>query len=169
MFAFFKCFFAANLLAIWEDEKTFFESCLTIRIFHILFYVVVVLSMLNFTLITADRLIAVKRPFFYMNRIYTKQSFIAIAIIWGFTIAYAILMITIFSVLYLRTSKYLGSITFLAVVITGFMALFISNSFVFVEARRHLRRLEKISRSIDNIAVEPDDKLAKEKRKRKRE
>ena len=60
-------------------------------------------------------------------------------------------------------------ITFLAVVMTGFMALFISNSFVFVEARRHLRRLEKISRNIDNIAEELDDKLAKEKRKRKRE
>ena len=62
--------------------------------------------MLNFTLITADRLIAVKWPFFYMNRIHTKQSLIAIAIVWGFTIAYTILMITIFSVLDLRTSKY---------------------------------------------------------------
>ena len=62
--------YAANLLAMWEDEKTFFESYLTIRIFHILFYVVVVLSMLNFTLITADRLIAVKWLFFYMNRLH---------------------------------------------------------------------------------------------------
>ena len=47
--------------------------------------------------------------------------------------------------------------------------LFISNSFVFAEARRHLRRPKKISRNIDNIAAEPDNKFGKEKRKRKRE
>ena len=44
-----------------------------------LIHVAVVLSMLNFTLITADRLIAVKWPFFYEDRIHIKQSVIAIS------------------------------------------------------------------------------------------
>ena len=78
-------------------------------------------------------------------------------------------MVILFNVLDPRTSRYLPNITIVVIVVTGFMALFISNSFVFTEARRHLRGLKKISRNIDNIATEPYDKLGKEKRKRKRE
>ena len=78
-------------------------------------------------------------------------------------------MVILFNVLDPRTARYLPNITIVVIVVTGFMALFISNSFVFTEARRHLRRLKKISRNIDNIAAEPYDKLGKEKRKRKRE
>ena len=128
------------------------------------FYVVIILSMLNFTLITADRLIAVKWAFFYMDRIHTKQSLIAIAIVWGVAIIYAIVMITLFSVLDGETSKYLGDITFIAVVITGFITLFISNSFVFVEARRHLRRGEIIALNINKNSVEPRDKYSNKER-----
>ena len=129
------------------------------------FYVVIILSLLNFTLITADRLIAVKWPFFYIDRIHTKQSLISIAIVvWGVAIVYAIVMITLFSVLDGETSKYLGDITFIAVVITGFITLFISNSFVFVEARRHLRRGEIIALNINKNSVEPRDKYSNKER-----
>ena len=129
------------------------------------FYVVIILSLLNFTLITADRLIAVKWPFFYIGRIHTKQSLISIAIVvWGVAIVYAIVMITLFSVLDGETSKYLGDITFIAVVITGFITLFISNSFVFVEARRHLRRGEIIALNINKNSVEPRDKYSNKER-----
>ena len=55
--------------------------------------------MINFTLIIVDRLIAVKWPFSYMDRIHTKQSLIAIAAVWGITIVYAIVVITLISVL----------------------------------------------------------------------
>ena len=140
-----------------------------LEFFVIFVDVVVVLSMLDFTLITIDRLIPAKWPLFYVGRIHTKESLVAIAVVWGITIVYAVVMVILFNFLDPRTSRYLRNITFVVIVVTGFMALFVSNSFVFAEARRHLRRLKKISRNIDNIAAEPDDKLGKEKRKRKRE
>ena len=162
--------YAGKLLAIWDDKRSFFDNYLTLQTPVIFIYVAIVFSMLNFTLITVDRLIAVKWPFFYMDRIHTKQSLIAIAIVWGITIAYAILIITIFSVLDTGTTRYLGNIIFVVVVITGFITLFISNSFVFVEARGKLRALEKITHSIANIIVEPSDKSKnKEKEFRKKE
>ena len=162
--------YAGKLLAIWDDKRSFFDNYLSLQTPVIFIYVAIVFSMLNFTLITVDRLIAVKWPFFYMDRIHTKQSLIAIAIVWGITIAYAILIITIFSVLDTATTRYLGNIIFVVVVITGFITLFISNSFVFVEARGKLRAFEKITHGITNIIVEPSDKSKnKEKEFRKKE
>ena len=160
--------YAGHVLEMWDDKRSFFENYFMLESFVIYLDVVVVLSMLNFTLITVDRLIAVKWPFFYMDKIHTKESFIFIAVLWGITIVHAIVMVTLFHVLYPRTSRYLGNITFVVVVVTGFITLLISNSFVFVEARRHLRRIGKISCSIKNISVEPSDKSEKEKEKRKR-
>ena len=150
--------YAGYLLRKWDEKKSFFENYFTQHNSVVFFYVVVVLSMLNFTLITIDRLIAVKWPFFYINRIHTRESFIAIAVVWGITIVYMIIMITLFNVLLPQTSRYLGNITFVAVIIVGFITLFVSNFFVFVEARRHLRRIEKITYNIENISVELSDK-----------
>ena len=163
-------FYAGHVLEIWDDKKSFFENYFILQSCIIFVDVVVVLSMLNFTLITVDRLIAVKWPLFYVGRIDTKESFIAIAVVWGITVVYAVVMVTFFNVLDPLTSTYLGNIAFVVVVIAGFITLFISNSFVFVEARRHLRRAEKISCSIKNISVEPSDKSNnKEKEIRKKE
>ena len=150
--------YAGYVLEIWDDKKRFFESYFLLHKFHIFFDVVVVLSMLNFTLITVDRLIAVKWSFFYMNRIHTRESLVAIAVLWGFTIVYGVVMVTLFNILLPHKSRLLGSVIFVVVVITAFVTLFISNSFVFVEARRHLRRAEKISGSTENISIEPSDK-----------
>ena len=161
--------YAGHVLDTWDDKKPFFENYFMLQSFVIFVDVVVVLSMLNFTVITVDRLIAVKWPLFYVSRIHTKESVIATAVVWGITTVYAVVMVTLFKVLDPRTSTYLGNITFAFVVIAGFMTLFISNSFVFVEARRHLRRAQKISLSIENISVEPSDKSEKEKRKREKE
>ena len=146
--------YAGRLLAIWDDEKSFFENYFMLPALDVFFYVIIVLSMLNFTLITVDRLIAVKWPFFYEDRIHTKQSLIAIAVVWGITIAYAIVMITLFNDLDPGTSTYLGKVTFVVIIIIGFITLFISNSFVFVEAKSQLRAIEKITYSIENISVE---------------
>ena len=105
-----------------------------------------------------------------MDRIHTKQSLIAIAVVWGITIVYAIVVITLISVLDGWTWKYLEDVTFLAVVITGFIALFIFNSFVFIEARRHLKKTEIIILSFTNIAREPSNGLNNmEKEYRKKE
>ena len=163
-------FYAGHVLEIWDDKKSFFENYFILQSCIIFVDVVVVLSMLNFTLITVNPLIAVNWPLFYVGRIHTKESFIAIAVVWGITVVYAVVMITFFNVLDPLTSTYLGNIAFVVVVIARFITLFISNSFVFVEARRHLRRAEKISCSIKNISVEPSDKSNnKEKEIRKKE
>ena len=163
-------FYAGHVLEIWDDKKSFFENYFILQSCIIFVDVVVVLSMLNFTLITVNHLIAVNWPLFYVGRIHTKESFIAIAVVWGITVVYAVVMITFFNVLDPLTSTYLGNIAFVVVVIARFITLFISNSFVFVEARRHLRRAEKISCSIKNISVEPSDKSNnKEKEIRKKE
>ena len=162
--------YASHVLNIWDDKKPLFENYFMLQSFVIFTNVVVVLSMLNFTLLTIDRLIAVKWPFFYMGRIHTKESFIAIAVVWGITIIYAVVMVILFNVLDLGTSRYLGGITFVVLVTAGFMTLFISNSFVFTEARQHLRRAEEISHSIENISVETyDESNNKEKEIRKKE
>ena len=159
--------YAGYLLEILDDER-FFESFLQryflLQSFIIVINIVVFLSMINFTLITVDRLIAVKWPFFYIYKIDTKQSLIAIAVVWGITTIYAIVMITRFSVLDVKTSKYLEDVTFVAVVITGFILLFVSNSFVFVEARKHLRRREIITFRLTNIAIEPSNRLNNEEK-----
>ena len=162
-------FYAGHVLEVWDDKKSFFENYFMLESFIIFVDVVVVLSMLNFTLITVDRLIAVKWPLFYVGRIDTKESLIAIAVVWGITVVYAVVMVTFFNVLDPLTSTYLGNIAFVVVVIAGFITLFISNSFVFVEERRHLRRTEKISCSIENISVERSGKSNKEKQIWKKE
>ena len=105
-----------------------------------------------------------------MDRIHTKESFIAIAVVWVITIVYAIARIILFNVLDSQTSKYVGKITSGVLVTAGFMTLLMSNSFVFVEARRHLRKLEKISRNVENISAESSDKSSnKERNFRKKE
>ena len=160
--------FNGYLLKKWDD-KSFSENSFTFQTSVVFFYVAVVLSMLNFTLITIDRLTAVKWPLFYEDRIHTKESLIAIAVVWGITIAYTIIMITLFNVLDPGTARYLGNVTFVVVVITGFITLFISNSFVFVEARSQLKAIEKVTHSIENLSVEPGDKSNNKKEFRKKE
>ena len=86
---------------------------------------------------TVDCLIAVKWPFFYKDKVHTK-SLVAIVVVWGITITYAIVMIILFNVLDPGTTRYLRRVIFLDVVSAGFITLLISNSFVFVEARSQL-------------------------------
>ena len=161
--------FNGHLLNNWDDKKSFSENSFIFQTSVVFFYVAVVLSMLNFTLLTVDRLIAVKWPFYYEDKVQTKQPFIAIVVVWGVTIVYGILMITLFDVLDPGTARYLGNITFVVVVIIGFITLFTSNSFVFVEARSQLKAIEKITHSIENLSVEPGDKSNNKKEFRKKE
>ena len=62
-----------------------------------------------------------------MGKTHTKESLTAIAVVWETTIVYAVVMVILFNVLDPRTSRYLGNITFVVIVITGFMVLFISS------------------------------------------
>ena len=162
--------YEGRLLAVWDDSKSLVENYHMLQSFVIFLYVAVVLSMLNLTLITPDRLIAVKWPFFYEDKVHTKQSFIAVAVVWGITIAFAIVLVTLFNILHPQTLRYIVNATFVAVVLTGFITLLVSNSFVFVEARAQLKAIEKVAYSIENISLEPSDKENnKEKEFRKKE
>ena len=78
-------------------------------------------------------------------------------------------MITVVSVLDHGTRKCLGNVICVVVVITGFITLFISNSFVFVEARGKPRAFEKITHGIENTVVPSDKSKNREKDFRKKE
>ena len=159
-----------QLLAVWDGSKSFVENYYILQSSVNFLFVAVVLSMLNLTLITLDRLIAVRWPFFYEDKVHTKQSFIAIAVVWGITIALAVVMVTLFNILHPQTARYIGNAAFIAVVLTGFITLLVSNSFVFVEARAQLKATEKVAYSIENISLEPSDNSKnKEKIFRKKE
>ena len=62
--------YAGVLLAIWSDEKSFFGNNFRLPTLEVVFHVIVVSSMLNFTLITVDLLIAVKCPFLFEDNSY---------------------------------------------------------------------------------------------------
>ena len=82
--------YAGHVLEIWGNKRSFVQIYFMLEFFVIFVDVVVVLSMLDFTLITIDRLIAAKWPLFYLGRIHTTESLIiAIAVVWGITIVYA--------------------------------------------------------------------------------
>ena len=160
--------YQGRLLAVWDGCKSFVENYYILQSPVIFLFVAVVLSMLNLTLITLDRLIAVNGRF-YEDKVHTKQSFIAIAVVWGITIALAVAMVTLFNILH-QTARYIGNAAFIAVVLTGFITLLVSNSFVFVEARAQLKATEKVAYSIENISLEPSDNSKnKEKKFRKKE
>ena len=137
--------YCANVNVSSNDASSFYDLYLQQLKIFVLIDVVVLLSLLNLTLITLDRLIAVKWPFFYEDRIQTKQMFIAIGITWTITIVHGIVLVILFHVLDPDTTFYLANVVFSVVIITGFIVLLASNSFVFVEARRQLRAIEKIS------------------------
>ena len=135
----------AYLMAAWDDEKLFYENYPLHRTFILIIDGVVCLSVSKFLLITLDRLIAVKWPFFYEDRIHTKQVFIAITVAWVIiTFACGIILIILFNALDHRTSRHLPNIAFIIVVIAGFITLLTSSGFVFVEAGKQLRAIEKI-------------------------
>ena len=162
--------YEGRLLAVWDGNKSFVENYYILQSSVIFLFVAVVLSMLNITLITLDRLIAVGWPFFYEDKVHTKQSFIAIAVVWAITIALAVVMVTLFNILHPQTARYIGNAAFIAVVLTGFITLLVSHSFVFVEARAQLKATEKVAYSIENISLEPSDNSKnKEKMFRKKE
>ena len=142
--------YAGVLLAIWNDEKYFFGNKFRLPTLEVVFHVIVVSSMLNFTLITVDLLIAGKWPFLFEDRIHTKQSFIAITVVWGITIAYPMVMTTLLIVYDTGTLSYLAKIIFIVAVITGFIT-FLSNFFVFVKARSQLTAIAKTTHSTQDI------------------
>ena len=133
------------LMITWDNEKSFYENYLLKKSFILLVDVVICLSVSNFSLITLDRLIAVKWPFFYEDRIHTKQAFTVITVVWVVTVAYGIILIILFNVLEHKNSRRLGHVAFIAVAIAGFITLLTTNCFVFVEARKQLKAIEKTS------------------------
>ena len=142
--------YAGVLLAIWSDEKSFFGNNFRLPTLEVVFHVIVVSSMLNFTLITVDLLIAVKCPFLFEDIIRTKQSFIAITVVWGITITYPMAMTTLLIVYDTGTLSYLAKIIFIVVVIIGFIT-FLSNFFVFVKARSQLTAIAKTTHSTQDV------------------
>lgn len=152
-----------KLMVNLSDATSFLEVYLRQDKTIVLLGVAVFLSMLNLTLITLDRLIAVKWPFFYEDRIQTKQVFTAIGVVWGITISYGIAITILVNAFDFGASLYAGRVFFTAIDMTGFLALLISNYFVFVEARKQLRVLEKISiKDFDHSETHKNKRRAKE-------
>lgn len=96
-------------------------------------------------LLTLDRLVAVKWPFFYEVKIQAKHIYFAVGFNWGFTIVFGVILLIIYVTI--DTSRVLSAtnIMFIVTFLCGFITLLLSNTFIFTEARNKLHAIEKLT------------------------
>ncbi|XP_047136781.1 histamine H2 receptor [Hydra vulgaris] len=105
------------------------------------------ISILNLMLLTIDRLIAIKMPFFYADKFMNKHVYCFISISWIFAVVD--ILTFEFLIVYLEVSHEVF-ITFVQTCLAcfisvGFLTLSLSNIFIFIDARRQLRFISTVT------------------------
>ena len=105
------------------------------------------LSLLNLILLTLNRLIAIKWPLIYSDRITKKHIYFSVVLVWVISTVYDIVVIAVYCTLDPEKILQIANTGVVVTVIFGFLVLVISNSFIFVEAKKQMKTLKKISRN----------------------
>ena len=137
--------FSAHLCLVLENTQSFYYVYVRQRKFDVLVNVLVCLSLLNFTLLTLDRLVAVKFPFFYEVKIQAKHIYFAVGFNWGFTIIFGVILLIIYVTIDPSRVLSAANIMFIVTFLCGFITLLTSNTFIFIEARKQLHAIEKLT------------------------
>ena len=107
------------------------------------------LSIANLISLTLDRLFAVKYPFIYQTSIKTKHVYIIISSAWILSLIYLIFLLVAWQQLEMSAIKQISSLSFLIVVLSGFVTLVLSNILIYFEAKKQLREISKTY--VDNV------------------
>ena len=138
---------STNFLVHVEESKTVDEMYILQRSFAVVTAIVLCLSLLNLILLTLDRLIAIKWPLIYSDRITKKHIYFSIVLIWVISSLYDVVVIAVYCTLDPENILQIANTGVVVTVILGFLILVISNSFIFVEAKKQMNTLKKISRN----------------------
>lgn len=137
--------FSAYLYLVLENTQSFYYVYVRQRKFDVLVNVLVCLSLLNFTLLTLDRLVAVKWPFFYEVKIQAKHIYFAAGFNWSFRIVFGVILLIIYVTIDPSRVLSATNIMFIVTFLCGFITLLMSNTFIFTEARKKLHTIEKFT------------------------
>uniref|UniRef100_A0A7M6DJL0 G-protein coupled receptors family 1 profile domain-containing protein n=2 Tax=Clytia hemisphaerica TaxID=252671 RepID=A0A7M6DJL0_9CNID len=116
---------------------------------EVIFYIIVVtsmiLSLINRMAVTLDRLLAIKKPFFYKEKFTTKVFFIIVGVTLAIALTYFIALLVCYLYLPMKTVMLALQISFVSVIMSGFLVLNTVNYIIYREARRQLRAIAGVS------------------------
>lgn len=138
---------STNFLVHVEESSSVDEIYILQRSFAVVTAIVLCLSLLNLILLTLDRLIAIKWPLIYSDRITKKHIYFSVVLVWVISTVYDIVVIAVYCTLDPEKILQIANTGVVVTVIFGFLVLVISNSFIFVEAKKQMNTLKKISRN----------------------
>lgn len=118
--------------------------------FHIIMSAFMFLSIVNRISVTLDRALAVKKPFYYESKFNTGMAFRIIVAQNLSAVLYFVLLY--FASGWMDKEGYydLMSLSFIIVIVIGFLVLSISNLVVFFEARKQINMICKVTFTDDN-------------------
>ena len=137
--------FYTHLYFVLENTQSFYYVYVRQRKFDVLLNVLVCLSLLNFTLLTSDRLVAVKWPFSYEVEIQAKHIYFAVGFEWSFTIVFGLILLIIYVTIDPSRVLAAANVMFIITFLSGFITLLTSNTFIFIEARKQLHAIDKLT------------------------
>jgi len=112
---------------------------------EVIFYIVVVTSMvislINRMAVTLDRVLAIKRPFFYAEKFTTRVFFKIVCITLTVSLTYFLTLIICYWQLPMKIVMLILQISFVIVIIVGFIVLAVVNFIIFFAARFQLRAI----------------------------
>ena len=114
--------------------------------FHIVISTFMFLSIVNRITVTLDRAIAVKKPFYYEDK-FNGKMVIRITVLQYIVTALYLVVLIVTNTKMLDRKKYfsLMKVLFISVISLGFLALTVSNTIVYIEARKQIKTILKLT------------------------
>ena len=118
--------------------------------FHIIMSTFMFLSIVNRITVTLDRALAVKKPYYYESKFNTSMAIRIIVVQNLSAVVYYLLLYFAKDWMSKESHFNLMSLSFITVIVIGFLALSISNIVIFLEARKQINMISKMKFTDDN-------------------
>ena len=143
--------FGAVVIALNTKKHTFDNHRKPPPSITLMFGVFILISVMNMTLLSGDRLYAVKWTFRYLESVTSTQIYIAIVSPWVISVIYFITLITLLHICNEGIQDIIQHIIYISfdvIAMLGFLTLAVSSAILYKEARIQLLRI-----SMTNITV----------------
>ena len=117
------------------------------KVFHIVLSSLMFLSIVNRITVTFDRAMAVKKPFYYQEKFNSKMVVRITLLQHAIAVIFVVILLVADYHMTHRTFLNLMQLMFITVIIAGFVALTVSNTIVFVEAKKQIAMICRVTYS----------------------